>query len=64
MDNVHEHKSYGQQFREDLSAEGWKKSVGPLFPSASDVKEEGKMIFNVLCKGPYHIGKFITSKHE
>ena len=64
MENIHEHKPYGQQLREDLSVEGWKKSIGPLFPSAADLKEEGRIVYNVLCKSPYHIGKFCVTKHD
>lgn len=64
MENVHEHKSYGQQWREDLSAEGWKKNLGPLIPSVADLKEEGRIVYNVCCKSPYFIGKFLFTKHE
>lgn len=64
MENCHEHKSYGQQWKEDLSAEGWKRSVAPLFPTPEVMKEQSKICYNVLCKGLYYAGKFCFTKHE
>lgn len=64
MESAHEYKTYGQQWKDDLSAEGFKKNLGPLVPTVDELKAQGKICYNVIVKGPYHIVKFIGTKHE
>lgn len=64
MEGSHEYKSYGEQWKEDFTAHGFRKNVGSIIPSGADLKDQGKICYNVICKGPYHIGKFIFTKHE
>ncbi|MDF2700465.1 MAG: hypothetical protein K0Q49_2023 [Haloplasmataceae bacterium] len=65
MDNIHEPKSYGQQWREDFTWKGFREnSVGPIVPSFADLKDQGKVVYNVLIKSPYHIYKFCATSHH
>lgn len=64
MENVHEHKSYGQQWRDDLSPQGLKASIAPVIPTGQDLKAQAKICLNVCCKAPYYVGKFCFRKQD
>lgn len=64
MENGHEPKSYLSQWGDEFTAKGLKYSYGPLIPSASEIKEQSKIIFKVACMGPYYIGKFCFNNNK
>lgn len=62
--SAHEPKSYGQQWKEDVSGAGLKKSFESIIPTGTDLKAQGVLIYKVASTGCFKAGKFIFTKHD
>lgn len=62
--SAHEPIPYGQQWKQDFTVEGIKKSFAPVIPSVADLKQQGIVCWKVFGTGLFTAGKFICSKHQ
>lgn len=64
MEQSHDYKSYGQQWKDDFKWSGIKYNCSNVFPSAADWKDQGKAVYHIFIKGPVHIARFISHKQD
>lgn len=63
-ESAHEPIPYRQQWKDDFTAAGIKRSFAPVIPSIDEIKQQGVVCWKVFGTGLYTASKFLFSKHQ